>query len=85
MLTSGQISTLYSKILEAEATQNAIDQNLDHVEQQQKELIAQLDKYEKETKEIFDGPTGGLRVIDMGPADAERDRKFVTTLPICSL
>jgi nuclear pore complex protein Nup62 len=48
---------------------------LDHVEQQQKELIAQLDKYEKETKEIFDGPTGGLRVIDMGPADAERDRK----------
>ena len=55
---------------------------MDHVEQQQKELIAQLDKYEKETKEIFDGPTGGLRVIDMGPADAERDRKCVLALSI---
>ena len=33
-------------------------------------------------RSIFDGPTGGLRVIDMGPADAERDRKCALALSI---
>jgi nuclear pore complex protein Nup62 len=64
--------------MEAEATQGLIDTNLDHVEQQQKELAAALDVYEKQAREILEtGSTGTMRVLDMGPADAERDRRFV--------
>ena len=57
-------------------TQTAIDQNLTHIENQQKELLAGLDLYEKQTREVLEtGTAGPLRVQDMGPADAERDRK----------
>jgi len=73
-----QISHLQAKLVEAEATQTAIDSNLDHVEQQQKELAAALDAYEKQAREILEtGSTGSMRVFDMGPADAERDRRRV--------
>jgi nuclear pore complex protein Nup62 len=73
-----QIAHLQAKLVEAENTQSAIDANLDHVEQQQRELAAALDLYEKQSREILEtGSTGTHRVFDMGPADAERDRRFV--------
>jgi len=73
---SNYISTLYATVLEAEATQNAVDQSLDHIEQQQKELVQALDVYEKEARNIFEGQGGGLRALDVGPADAERDKNY---------
>lgn len=67
--------------MEAELTQTAIDQNLTHIETQQKELVTALDHYEKLTKEVLEtGTAGPLRVQDMGPADAERDRKYVSII-----
>lgn len=72
-----QIAHLQSKLYEAEATQIAIDNNLDHVEQQQRELASALETYEKQAREILEtGSTGTMRVFDMGPADAERDRSY---------
>ena len=76
----------------AEREQNDVDQSLDHIEQQQRDLSATLDAYEKVTDEILgsssgptakgagSGGTGGLRSLDTGPADTERDRKCVLIL-----
>lgn len=64
-------------MLAAEREQNDIDQSLDHVEQQQKELASTLDAYEKVTHEILGSQGGGLRALDTGPADTERDKKSV--------
>jgi hypothetical protein len=65
----------------AEREQNEIDQSLDYIEQQQKEFETTLDVYEKSSEEIL-GSGGGLRVLDTGPADAERDKKWVPCLLI---
>ncbi|KAG8783325.1 FG-nucleoporin nsp1, partial [Serendipita sp. 398] len=72
-----QIAHLQQKLIDAESTQVAIDANLDHVEQQQRELANALDSYEKQAREILEtGSTGSVRVFDMGPADAERDKSY---------
>ncbi|KAJ7591182.1 Nsp1-like C-terminal region-domain-containing protein [Mycena floridula] len=68
------LAALYSHVLAAEREQNEVDQSLDHIEQQQKDLATTLDAYEKVTQEIFGGQNGGLRALDSGPADAERDK-----------
>ena len=70
-----QLAALYSHVLAAEREQNDIDQSLDHIEQQQKDLAATLEAYEKSTQEILGGRGGNLRALDTGPADTERDKK----------
>jgi nuclear pore complex protein Nup62 len=70
------LAALYSHVLAAEREQNDIDQSLDHIEQQQKDLAATLEVYEKSTQEILGGQGGSLRALDTGPADSERDKKF---------
>ncbi|KAJ8086474.1 FG-nucleoporin nsp1 [Marasmius tenuissimus] len=71
------LATLYSHVLAAEREQNEVDQSLDHIEQQQKDLAATLDSYEKVTEEIFGGGGGSLRALDTGPADTERDKNYM--------
>jgi nuclear pore complex protein Nup62 len=72
-----KLAALYSHVLAAEREQNDIDQSLDHIEQQQKDLSATLDVYEKSTEEILGGQGGSLRALDTGPADNEREKKYV--------
>ena len=71
---------MYATVLAAEREQADIDQSLDHIEQQQKDLAATLDAYEKSTEEILGGQGGNLRALDTGPADTERDKKYVFDL-----
>lgn len=71
------MAALYSHVLAAEREQNDIDQSLDHIEQQQKDLSSTLDAYEKATQEVFGGHGGNLRALDTGPADTERDKKYI--------
>ena len=52
-----------------------LDQSLDRIEQQQKELSSTLEVYEKATDEVLGGQGGSLRAVDTGPADTERDNK----------
>ncbi|TDL29701.1 hypothetical protein BD410DRAFT_780184 [Rickenella mellea] len=70
------LAALFQHVIIAEREQNDIEQSLAHVEQQQKELAATLDVYEKSAKDIFDGQGGSLRALDVGPADAERDKNY---------
>ncbi|KAJ6629121.1 Nsp1-like C-terminal region-domain-containing protein [Mycena sp. CBHHK59/15] len=71
------LAALYSHVLSAEREQNDIDQSLDHIEQQQKDLTSTLDAYEKATQEVFGGYGGNLRALDTGPADTERDKNYM--------
>lgn len=71
-----QLAALYSHVLAAEREQNDIDQSLDHIEQQEKELSATVEMYEKQMSDILGGQ-GTLRTLDTGPADTERDKKQV--------
>jgi hypothetical protein len=64
-------------VLAAEREQDAIDEALAHVEQQQRDLGGALDMYEKQAEEVLGGQGGGLRALDTGPADTERDKKWV--------
>ena len=64
-------------MLAAEREQADIDQSLDHIEQQQRDLAATLDAYEKSTEEILGAQGSNLRALDTGPADTERDKKCV--------
>jgi nuclear pore complex protein Nup62 len=78
LIESGRnLAALYSHVLAAEREQNDIDQSLDHIEQQQKDLSATLDAYEKSTDEILGGQGGSLRALDTGPADNERDKNYM--------
>lgn len=72
-----QLAALYGHVLAAEREQNEVNQSLDHIEQQQRDLAATLDAYEKTAQEIFGGQGANLRSIDKGPADMERDKKYV--------
>jgi nuclear pore complex protein Nup62 len=72
-----QLAALYSLVLAAEREQNDIDQSLDHIEQQEKELTATVEMYEKQMADILGGQGGTLRTLDTGPADTERDKKQV--------
>jgi len=69
------ISQLYNQVLAAESSQQVIEQTLTSVEAQQQELAAALDSYEKQATDLLD-TSAGLRTLDTGPADAERDRNF---------
>ncbi|KAI0303859.1 Nsp1-like C-terminal region-domain-containing protein [Russula brevipes] len=69
------LAALYSHVLAAEREQNDIDQSLDHIEQQEKELTATVEMYEKQMADILGGQGGTLRTLDTGPADTERDKK----------
>ncbi|KAG7097103.1 hypothetical protein E1B28_004485 [Marasmius oreades] len=71
------LAALYSHVLQAEREQNEVDQSLDHIEQQQKDLAVTLDSYEKVTEEVFGGAGGSLRALDTGPADTERDKNYM--------
>ena len=70
-----QLAALYSHVRAAEQEQNDIDQSLDHIEQQQRDLSTTLEIYEKQMEDILGGQGGGLRTLDTGPADTERDKK----------
>ena len=72
-----QLAALYGHVLAAEREQNDIDQSLDHIEQQEKELTATVEMYEKQMSDILGGQGGTLRTLDTGPADTERDKKQV--------
>ena len=72
-----QLAALYGHVLAAEREQNDIDQSLDHIEQQEKELAATVEMYEKQMSDILGGQGGTLRTLDTGPADTERDKKQV--------
>lgn len=77
-----KLAALYNLVVAAEQEQNDIDQSLDHIEQQQKELVATLEAYERTTEEILGGGQGSnMRALDSGPADTERDKKSVP--PLC--
>jgi len=71
------LAALYSHVQAAEREQNDIDQSLDHIEQQQKELASTLTAYEKVTQEILGSQGGSLRALDSGPADTERDKNYM--------
>ena len=62
-------------VLAAEREQSDIDMALDHIEQQQRDLSATLEVYEKSAEEVLGGQGGSLRALDTGPADTERDKK----------
>jgi nuclear pore complex protein Nup62 len=70
-----QLAALYNMVLAAEREQNEIDQALDHIEQQQRDISSTLDVYEKSADEVLGGQGGSLRALDSGPADTERDKK----------
>jgi len=72
-----QLAALYSHVLAAEREQNDIDQSLDHIEQQEKELTATVEMYEKQMADILGGQGGTLRTLDTGPADTERDKNYM--------
>lgn len=72
-----QLGAIFSHVQVAEREQNDIDQSLDHIERQQQELCTTLDAYEKITQEILGGQGGSIRALDTGPADTERDKKWV--------
>jgi nuclear pore complex protein Nup62 len=72
-----QIAALYSHVLAAEKQQNEINESLNHIEQQQRDLASTLDAYEKISQEILGGQSSTLRTLDAGPADNERDKKSV--------
>lgn len=66
----------------AEERQTGINQTLDYVEQQQTDLEALLDGYESQVGEllnngasgVFGASHNGARSMEMGAADAERER-----------
>lgn len=69
-----QISNLYSAVQAAEAAQQGIDGTLDNIEEQQKSVAAALDGYEHEMKKIYGSESLG---VDVGPADGQREKKYV--------
>ncbi|THH33582.1 hypothetical protein EUX98_g536 [Antrodiella citrinella] len=73
---SNNLAALYGAVLAAEREQNDIDQSLDYIEQQQRDLSSTLEQYEKATEQILGGQGGNLRALDTGPADTERDKNY---------
>ncbi|TFK55813.1 hypothetical protein OE88DRAFT_661993 [Heliocybe sulcata] len=71
------LAALFAHVLAAEREQTNIDQALDHIEQQQRDLSATLDVYGKSAEDILGGDGDGLRVLDTGPADSERDKNYM--------
>jgi nuclear pore complex protein Nup62 len=78
-----QIAGLYASVVQAESAQASLDQTLDHVEPQQRQLSATLDQYEKTASEILHGP-GGVMTSNEGLAlaDSERDKRYISLSPL---
>lgn len=74
-----QLAAIYSHVLGVEREQSDIEQTLDHIEQQQKDLSAALDAYERSVGQVLGGQGGSLRALDTGPADTERDKKYASS------
>ncbi|GJJ07300.1 hypothetical protein Clacol_001500 [Clathrus columnatus] len=71
------ISALYAAVIQAESTQASLDQTLEHVEQQQHQLISTLDQYEKTTTDVLHGPGGVMASTEgLGLVDSERDKSY---------
>ena len=71
-----QMNFLYTKVAAAAASQSSVEDSLKHIEEQQDALNRTLDSYEQQTKAILN--TQG-RQLDLGPANRERDNRFVVT------
>ncbi|KAF8264943.1 Nsp1-like C-terminal region-domain-containing protein [Lactarius quietus] len=71
------LAALYNYVLAAEREQNDIDQSLEHIEQQERELTSIVETYEKQMADILGGQGGNLRALDTGPADTERDKNYM--------
>ncbi|KAL1918902.1 uncharacterized protein VTP21DRAFT_2283 [Calcarisporiella thermophila] len=70
-----QITKLYNETLQAEATQTQIDQSLEYIESQQRELSNVLDTYERQVHEMFEA--GNATTTDgMQRADEEREKAY---------
>ncbi|TIA78866.1 hypothetical protein E3P98_03623 [Wallemia ichthyophaga] len=69
-----QISRIYNQTVQAEQTQLGVDQSLDYIEAQQRELDVVLTRYEKETEELLDG--GENVGLGVGVADNERTKSY---------
>ncbi|KAG6837976.1 hypothetical protein H0H93_008370 [Arthromyces matolae] len=74
---SNTLAALYSHVEAAEKEQADIDQSLDHIEAQQNELAGVLTTYEKMSQDILGSQAGGMRALDTGPADTERDKNYM--------
>ncbi|KAH0840061.1 hypothetical protein J3R83DRAFT_1028 [Lanmaoa asiatica] len=77
MENGNNLAAIYCHVLAVEREQSDIEQALDHIEQQQKDLVSTLDAYERSVGEVLGGQGGSLRALDTGPADTERDKNFV--------
>ncbi|KAG9317592.1 hypothetical protein JVU11DRAFT_1800 [Chiua virens] len=77
MENGNNLAAIYSHVLAVEREQTDIEQAHDHIEQQQKDLLATLDAYERSVGEVLGGQGGSLRALDTGPADTERDKNYV--------
>lgn len=65
-------------MIQAESTQASLDQTLEHVEQQQRQLISTLDQYEKTASDILHGSAGIMASTEgLGLADSERDKRYI--------
>ncbi|KAI6035260.1 Nsp1-like C-terminal region-domain-containing protein [Pisolithus orientalis] len=80
MENGNNLAALYSHVVAVEREQTEIEQTLDHIEQQQRDLSVTLDAYERSTEEILGSQGGSLRSLDTGPADTERDKNYSTSL-----
>ncbi|KAG8905959.1 FG-nucleoporin nsp1 [Tulasnella sp. 403] len=80
MENSSQIANLYAAVLQAEKTQQDVEKTLDVIEGEQKNIAEALDGYESVADNILRDQ--GMRGMDVGPADTERERNYnlATTL-----
>ncbi|KIY73730.1 hypothetical protein CYLTODRAFT_406455 [Cylindrobasidium torrendii FP15055 ss-10] len=75
------LSAIYNHVLAAEREQSEVDEALNSIEQQQRDLLATLDGYGKSAQELA-GTSGALRVTDKGPADMERDKNYMLAMDL---
>jgi nuclear pore complex protein Nup62 len=68
--TTSQIANVYAMVLQAETTQANVETSLDQIELQQKQVSENVESFIRVVDE-----QQGLDV-DIGPADAERDKKY---------
>ena len=71
---------LYDKVAAAVASQSSVEDSLKHIESQQEAMGRTLDAYDAQTKSILNSNTQG-RQLDLGPANRERDNRYVAKSP----
>ncbi|KAG8218777.1 Nsp1-like C-terminal region-domain-containing protein [Butyriboletus roseoflavus] len=77
MENGNNLAAIYGHVLAVERGQTDIEQALDHIEQQQKDLLSTLDAYERSVGEVLGSQGGSIGALDTGPADTERDKNYV--------